>query len=218
MNTLNGNNERKRALSVVVASALCCVLCTSALAATSTDLATERWNFGSSYNGEQHGTYSPYKGEVVERMVSGDGVDRATFSFDAYFTFNQNIVDQLKNHRENGYHFTMDIANSNDNDKTMDCVYIYSTLPNYKSDIEDDPFPFGNGYADEAEVVARDLVSANKEYEMFAHFEDYRDKNPATSIVEVNTAISEKSITGEYNTVNWAPMVTFNIGDKYEEQ
>lgn len=129
VNTLNGNNERKRALSVVVASALCCVLCTSALAATSTDLATERWNFGSSYNGEQHGTYSPYKGEVVERMVSGDGVDRATFSFDAYFTFNQNIVDQLKNHRENGYHFTMDIANSNDNDKTMDCVYIYSTLP-----------------------------------------------------------------------------------------
>lgn len=205
----------KRMLSVVLVGALCCSFCINAFAATSTTLVTKSWNFGSDYDGEDNGTYSPYKGRVLERMITGDGVDRATFSFDAYFTFNDNIVDRLEDHRNNGHHFTLDIANTDDYDETMDCVYIYSNLPNPKTDIEDDPFPFGNGYADEAEVVARDLVSAGKEYQMFAHFEDYRDENPETSTVEVNTAISEKSFTGEYNTVNYAPMVQFSIGSKY---
>lgn len=191
-------------------------LLTSVSAATSTIKQTKSWNYGSSYNGTPYGSYSPYKGTTIERMVV-ESPTLATFSFDTYFTFNTNIVNKLADYRNNNnYHFTLDVANTNDYDKTMDANYVYTTLPNPKMDLEDDPWPFGNGYKDEAEVVARDLVSANVEYTMYAHFRDHRNVNPTSSQVDITGAISEKSLLGEYNTVNYYPYLKFDISSVYQ--
>jgi hypothetical protein len=211
---------KKKIISILLVAIAMTTIALSVSAATSTTMNTAVWDYGTNFSGTYagiaRGTYSPNKGTFKERIVVESATD-SYFSFDAYFTFNQNIVSNLSNYKNNdNKYFTMDIANTNDRDTSMDAVYVYTTLPNPKVDLEDDPYPLGNNYHDEAEVVAQDLVSTNTQYTMYAHFEDLRRIHPSTSKVQLNSGLSTRSITGEYNTRNYYPLCEFNITSTYQ--
>lgn len=157
------------------------------------------WDYGIGYV-DTYGTYVPYKGSAGYSV--GGTPSSGILLFNSRMTFNQTVVNAISNHMStHNRYFTWDVSNINDYDTTISATGWYSTtLPNPKFDFEDDPWPFGNGYCDETEVVALSLVSSNVEYAYFAEFSDRRT-GTSGGTVEARAGLSVRSVTGEYNTV-----------------
>jgi len=169
-------------------------------AAVGTSASHVTWNYGVGYV-DTHRDFVPYKGSAGF-SVGGTSAGRVLM-FNSRMTFNQTVVNAISNHMNNRRFFTWDVSNINDNDTTINATGWYATtLPNPKFDRDDDPWPFGNGFFDETEVVALELVVANVEYNFFAAFADRRN-GTSGGTVEARAQLSSWSLFfREYNAVD----------------
>lgn len=145
--------------------------------------------------------YSPY---YISGIFGYDDVHRELMAKAYNMKWNQTKKNNLLSYKNNGQYYTIDIAVNNDNDVTMsawESTY-YTNLPGPVFDVEDDPWPFGNDYNDEAEVTMTrpDLLYVDQAYEFITHWTVYKTSG---TTFEWNSQLSERSLTGEYNTVDY---------------
>ncbi|TDT50756.1 hypothetical protein [Fonticella tunisiensis] len=174
---------------------------------------TVSWDYGSGKT-DLHGSYCPYSGTGWMSFWNENGKNLLNVRT-SNMLFNQYAVNAIQNYMNTkGWYFTWDISNTNDYDETIDATgWLSTNLPNPKIDIEDDPWPFGNGYNDETEVVALSLVNSSTAYYVISQFEDKRNGTSGGTI-QTRACMSSKSITGEYNTelMSDVPQQTFTYG------
>jgi len=83
-----------------------------------------------------------------------------------------------------------------------------TTLPNTKCEIEDDPYPSGNGYYDETEVVSLSptQMKANTDYRFESYF--WLTAGDSNASFGFSSSENKRSLTGEYNVVYNSPHLT----------
>lgn len=170
----------KKSISVLVAVLLLVCMTVSASAVTTTVGDAKTWDYGTS---TQYGSYVPYKGSAQATFYKADGNDQNYAKTYCTFTLNNTNVNNILQYN-NGNHsaeqgknlyLTLDITNdpstTNGYDQ-MDAYAISTSLPNPKSDLENDDLLGTRN--EEAEVTALGAVTA-KTYSMSVMWYDYRD-------------------------------------------
>ena len=95
----------------------------------------------------------------------------------------------------------------------MDAYSIVTSLPNPKTDIENDDF-FIDNRNEEAEVVALGTIEANRSYLTSVYWHDYRSGNSTDcGKWSVNAELADQFVPGgDYNTVSWTPLTQLAYG------
>jgi len=117
------------------------------------------------------------------------------------FWFSSARITYIRDMRNQGHYFTADIAHPNDYDTTVSVEGYWTDLPSVHYDWDDDPYPFGNGYADESEVTVTDPTQliAGRNYDFVTIFRDMTRGNTSGNL-EVNSQRSYWSwFFWEYN-------------------
>lgn len=171
---------KKKIIALCVALLMVASLALPASAVTSSTGALKSWNYGTSTT---YGTYVPYTGNAQATFYDTDGNGQNYAKTYCSFTLNSSNVSSIKsynngtNSAEEGLnlYLTLDITNvpstTNGYDQ-MDAYAISTSLPNPKSDLENDDV-FGSRN-EESEVTALGTVSA-KTYSMSVMWYDYRN-------------------------------------------
>jgi len=93
------------------------------------------------------------------------------------FRWSQTRINNLREYGYDSFMYTNDISvpGSNTTISATSTYDFYSNLPNPYFDIDDDPFPSGNGYNDEAEVTCQNpyQLVANTDYRFDSCFRVY---------------------------------------------
>lgn len=122
--------------------------------------------------------------------------------------WDQTRKNNLLSHKNDQRYYTIDISLNNDNDNTMDAyrdtAVFYTDLPGPHFDIDDDPAPFGNPYADETEVtmLRPDLLQVNQEYQFISYWEILAYTG---TTFEWNSQLSETGLFAEYSVAYYEP-------------
>lgn len=170
----------KKLFSVLLATLLVISLSIPASAATPTLGDQKTWDYGTNTS---YGTYVPYKGSAQATFYNAGGSEQNYAKTYCSFTLNSTNVSNIisynngTNSAESGknLYLTLDITNipsTSSGYDQMDAYAISTSLPNPKSDLEnDDVFGTRN---EEAEITALGTVSATT-YSMSVMWYDYRD-------------------------------------------
>lgn len=160
--------------------------------------------------------FSPNAGRAFNRIWSdADRYPNAPVYIEAHmedFWFSSARITYIRNMRNQGHYFTADIAHPNDFDTTVSVEGYWTDLPSVHYDWDDDPFPFGNGYADESEVTVQDpnQLIAGRNYDFVTIFRDMTRGNTSGNL-EVNSQRSYWSwFFQEYNVYDgqYEPLAT----------
>lgn len=183
----------KRCLIVFLALGLALSFSGSALAGS--------WSPSVTWGASQaNGSYSPDWGNTSMYEYSSDGQLRV--SPKARFNFSQTKINGLRNYyNNNGFCWTFDISVHDAWDQNVSAFWTYyTTVPNPKFDIDDDPEEIGgNGYNDETEVVCLSplqLVAAT-DYRFESYYNVYHKPG---ILFDFTSQESYKGINGEWDT------------------
>lgn len=178
-----------------------------------------------SYSDYSNGSYVPKTGSFDDGNSTSSSSPKNVYWSRITFKLDASNVLSIKDYNDGGYsgctanaYLTLDQAADPDSwDLEIDGYTVYSTLPNPKTDIEDNSF-FGDN--DETEVTALGTVKSGTTYYMTSYWGDERDGGTSDSgLIKGQFAMSQKGWF-DYNNCMQAASVQIensygdNLGDK----
>jgi len=213
-------NLMKKLVTSILTVAIIASFGVTSIFATTTDVAgpTSRW----SYSNYSHGSYVPKSGYLATRFFDSTTIRDYAKTYVQIKLDSHNVTNILdyNNGGDNPgtaadnkkVYLTCDVSSiRTGSDDMMDAYSVSSTLPNPKTDIENDDW-FGNRN-EESEVVALGTVSA-KEYNMITWWDDYRSGGSTDNgRWQCQFSMSEKGWS-DYNNVIQSDVIqaTVNYG------
>lgn len=168
------------------------------------------WRFGLTetytFSDGTGATYAPTWGQAYTRVWSNaDQFPGAYVYIDAWmvgFWFSSQKIANLNSLYQQQRYFTADMSHPNDYDTTVSVEGYSTTLPNAHYDWDDNPEPFGNGYADESEVTVTNPapMQAYWSYDFLTVFRDMTRGNTAGYFEATAQRSFYDPLFGEYNT------------------